>query len=630
MHLYSSTGKRRDLNFNLDGLNVITGKSSTGKSAIFEIIEYCMGRSSFNIPEGIIKEKVTWFAVIYSFESEEILVAKPVPAKGSLSCSKVMFRRGTNITPPQYQELQQNADDEYVIDILSAALGIVNNHTNVDEEHSRNSFKVNIKHTFYYLFLKQGLVTNKDQLLYRQNESFQPQAIKDSFPILFGGIDDEQIAKERRLRELERELKILNKRIKSLQDNNCENLDLAKQLYLEALSLGLIENEFDENFSLIEVIDILKIVLKKDLNNLKSSVVPDIEKIESHLKDLKVKRRNVLAELNYLKASERYTLGFNHEVDEQINRLKSIYVFENINESTFDSFPCGNIFSSIRDEIKSLEQELNVSNVEIPFLGGLMDGLEVEIIDLNKKIEEEELKLSSLISLDGDGNNSVIDQQNLVKGRISLFLDTVQISSVDTGIINERNRCQDLISRLESDMASESVDIKLDSVLSNISIYLSQYLKDSETEFSEYPARFDLKNLTLVFDRVGSPIQMNRTGSAQNHLSHHVNTYLALHKYAHTANRPIPKFLMIDQPSQVYFPTIESYQVLDGSIEKMVDGDIEAVTKFFKKLYDFSKSEVRGFQIIVTEHANLSEDWFQKSLVEIPWKKPPALVPLDW
>ncbi|WP_151791396.1 DUF3732 domain-containing protein [Acinetobacter soli] len=87
---------------------------------------------------------------------------------------------------------------------------------------------------------------------------------------------------------------------------------------------------------------------------------------------------------------------------------------------------------------------------------------------------------------------------------------------------------------------------------------------------------------------------------------------------------------MIDQPSQVYFPTIESYQVLDGSIEKMVDGDIEAVTKFFKKLYDFSKSEVRGFQIIVTEHANLSEDWFQKSLVEIPWKKPPALVPLDW
>ncbi len=630
IHLYNPSGERRDLNFNLNGLNVITGKSSTGKSAIFEIVEYCMGRSSFNVPEGIIKEKVSWFAIIYSFESEEILVAKPTPVHGNSSCTKVMLRRGANITPPEYQDLKQNTDDEYVTDILSDALGIVNNHTNVDVEHSRNSFKVNIKHTFYYLFLKQGLVTNKDQLLYRQNESYQPQTIKDSFPIIFGGVDDEQIAKERRLRDLERELKILNKRVKNLHDNNLENFDQAKQLYLEALSVDLIENELDEDFSIFEVIDILKKVQEYASNTAKFSVDTDIDKIESEQKILKSKRRDVLAELKYLKVNEKHTLGFNREVDEQINRLKSIYVFDSINENTFDNFPNGNIFASISGEIKSLEEELSLSNVEIPFLGGLIEDLENTIFDINKKIEEDELRLSSLIALSGDGNNTAIDQQNLVKGRISFFLETAQFSSIDTGAINNRDRCQDLITRLKSDMANDSIDIKLDSVLSNISIYLSQYLKDSETEFSEYPARFDLKNLTVVFDRVGSPIQMNRTGSAQNHLSHHVDTYLALHKYAHTANRPIPKFLMIDQPSQVYFPTLESYQALDGSVGDMVDGDIEAVTKFFKKLYDFSKNEVEGFQIIVTEHANLSDEWFQQSLVELPWKKPPALVPLDW
>ncbi|MGQ1614839.1 hypothetical protein ACT41Q_14375 [Acinetobacter baumannii] len=178
IHLYSSSGERRDLNFNLDGLNVITGKSSTGKSAIFEIVEYCMGRSSFNVPEGIIKEKVSWFAIIYSFDNLEILIAKPAPVKGNTSCSKVMFRSGICIEPPKYTELEQNTDDEYVTDILSDALGIPNNHTNVELDHSRDTFKVNIKHTFYYLFLKQGLVTNKDQLLYRQNESFQTPSYK--------------------------------------------------------------------------------------------------------------------------------------------------------------------------------------------------------------------------------------------------------------------------------------------------------------------------------------------------------------------------------------------------------------------------------------------------------------------
>ncbi|ENU08280.1 MULTISPECIES: DUF3732 domain-containing protein [Acinetobacter] len=630
IHLYSSSGERRDLNFNLDGLNVITGKSSTGKSAIFEIVEYCMGRSSFNVPEGIIKEKVSWFAIIYSFDNLEILIAKPAPINGNSSCSKVMFRSGVNIEPPRYTELEQNTDDEYVTDMLSDALGIPNNHTNVELDHSRDIFKVNIKHTYYYLFLKQGLVTNKDQLLYRQNESFQPQAIKDSFPIIFGGVDDEQIAKERRLRDLERDLKLLNKKVNNLQANNIDNFNQAKQLYLEALNVGLIEEDFNDKFSVLEVIEILKKVKDYKGNTDKISVDVDIDQIENELKLAKTKRREALGELNYLKINEKYTLGFNQEVDEQINRLRSIHVFDSINEKTFSDFPDKNIFASITNEIKSLQEELNSSNIEIPYLAGLIDSLENKIVEINEKIVEDESRLSSLIALIGDGNNTITDQQNLVKGRISFFLETVEFSSIDTGLINKRDKYQDLITRLKSDIAGESSDIKIDSVLSNISTYLTKYLRNSETEFSEYPARFDLKNLTVVFDRGNSPIPMNRTGSAQNHLNHHVDTYLALHKYAHTANRPLPKFLMIDQPSQVYFPTIESYQALDGSIENMIDGDIEAVTKFFKKLYDFSKSEVKNFQIIVTEHANLSDEWFQKSLVEIPWKKPPALVPLDW
>jgi DNA repair ATPase RecN len=63
IHIYSHDGRRRDLEFH-DGLNVITGRSSTGKSALSDIIEYCMGRSTFNVPEGFIRDRVAWFAVI--------------------------------------------------------------------------------------------------------------------------------------------------------------------------------------------------------------------------------------------------------------------------------------------------------------------------------------------------------------------------------------------------------------------------------------------------------------------------------------------------------------------------------------------------------------------------------------
>ena len=39
IHIYSHDSQRRDLQFKVDGLNVITGRSSTGKSALSEIIE---------------------------------------------------------------------------------------------------------------------------------------------------------------------------------------------------------------------------------------------------------------------------------------------------------------------------------------------------------------------------------------------------------------------------------------------------------------------------------------------------------------------------------------------------------------------------------------------------------------
>lgn len=38
------------------GVNVITGKSSTGKSAMIELFDYCFGSSEFTIPSGIITD----------------------------------------------------------------------------------------------------------------------------------------------------------------------------------------------------------------------------------------------------------------------------------------------------------------------------------------------------------------------------------------------------------------------------------------------------------------------------------------------------------------------------------------------------------------------------------------------
>lgn len=184
---------------------------------------------------------------------------------------------------------------------------------------------------------------------------------------------------------------------------------------------------------------------------------------------------------------------------------------------------------------------------------------------------------------------------------------------------------------LEKKVGADDSHDRLISILNNISAQVSRYIQTFEAEFSAFPARLDLNHLTVVFDRPDRPVPMSRTGGGENHLAYHLSALLALHLFAAKNNCPIPQFLLIDQPTQVYFPSEKVYQEADGSVLKTeADADLAAVRRLFELLLKFTQHDVPGFQLIVTEHANLRDQWFQDTLVESPWTKPPALVPEEW
>lgn len=62
--------------FRTHGLNIITGKSKTGKSAIIDIVDYCLGRGSFNVAEGTIRKKVACFGLHISKGTDEVIIAR--------------------------------------------------------------------------------------------------------------------------------------------------------------------------------------------------------------------------------------------------------------------------------------------------------------------------------------------------------------------------------------------------------------------------------------------------------------------------------------------------------------------------------------------------------------------------
>ncbi len=172
------------------------------------------------------------------------------------------------------------------------------------------------------------------------------------------------------------------------------------------------------------------------------------------------------------------------------------------------------------------------------------------------------------------------------------------------------------------------------SILNRIGREMTKLANRLELEFSGCPYRLDATGLTVIAD-ANKPIPMQRMGSGENWLGCHLITLLALHKHFIESKRPVPSFLIIDQPSQVYFPSMAAYKLLDGTKEGLGnlqpnDADISAVGRMFKTLYDLVDELSPNFQIIATEHANLPEIWYQESLVEPPWRDGRALIPKEW
>lgn len=640
IHIYSHDGQRRDLEFHVDGLNVITGRSSTGKSALSDIVEYCMGQSECNVPEGIIRDKVAWFAVLYQFPQEQVLIAKPAPEAGASSCSVAMERRGSTVSIPTFEELAVNTDDDAVTRLLSGMLGIPENRTAVPLDSSRNSFEATIKHTYYYLFQKQGLVTNKDQLFYRQNEQFQPQAIRDTLPILLGISTNDRFELEIKLRMAQRDLRISAKFLEEARQAIDTSEQKGLSLLSEARSVGIVPAIISTEGK-DEVFELLRGTLRWKPQSVPQDASDDISRLEKRIADLRQERRDLQTRTDSARQFAKEAGGFQSEAGEQRDRLLSIGALPRDPSTGEWQWPFAeknlglesSIATALLNEVTSLDTELAIVAGQRPRLDSYLADLDRQIRETADEIRSAEEQLAAaiatneLVSAMGNRNSAAAR----VVGRISLFLENLIPNSELVALEAKHERLRRRVVDLERRVGDDTSRERLTSILNNIAGYVSQFIRELEAEFSAFPVRIDLTNLTIMFDRPDRSVPMSRTGGGENHLAYHVSTLLALHLFAVKSDRPLPRFLMIDQPTQVYFPSEQVYKEADGSIQKTEeDADLAAVRRLFSWLRKFTEELAPGFQIIVTEHANLRDAWFQSALVEKPWSKPPALVPDNW
>lgn len=86
--LWLKNGKLRTLSFSNDKVNVITGNSKTGKTAILEIIDYCLcgSKETVVISYEHIAENVAWYGIRFFINDKVYTIARgEITEKGSFS-----------------------------------------------------------------------------------------------------------------------------------------------------------------------------------------------------------------------------------------------------------------------------------------------------------------------------------------------------------------------------------------------------------------------------------------------------------------------------------------------------------------------------------------------------------------
>ncbi len=493
----------------------------------------------------------------------------------------------------------------------------------------------NISHATFLLFQSQNRIADQTTLFYRQEEPFLGQAIKDTLPYFLGAATDDRFEQIQMLRRLRRELKLLEQRLQMEQSIATADDSRALTLLSEAEQYGLIEKgqETDSHEKLVAV-------LKGTLSWTPSTQIFDTNQAVNKLRGRRDSLAQLIEQLNQeVEAAKAFALdqrGFGDEVKEQRNRLESIGLYSTKLDGEASCPLCTGKLEKIPpsaeallNSMKRIDEQIEAVVRQRPRLERYIQEREERISSTKQQIEEIRLSLNAIYEQEEQMREQqlLIAKQARIVGRISLYLDSLNKRTDNSDLPVRIKKKEMEINRLEKKAGDSSVENRMVAILRIIGNQMTSWAKELNLEHSENAIDLDLKNLTVVAYTANGVIPMREMGSGENWVGCHLIALLGLHQWFVRESRPVPHFIFFDQPTQVYFP--QDLNHVDHSVDELGDEDRLAVRKMFQLIFKVAATLAPGLQIVITDHADLQEDWFQEAVCE-RWRNGNKLVPESW
>lgn len=633
--VFSHDGRRRILSLKSGKVNIITGASKTGKSALVDIVDYCYCSGECRVPEGPIRRSVSWFGLRLQLENGQAFIARRCPVARAASSEDCFVEIGSDVPIPEQNELRQTTNTKGLIALLTSWSGIRDNIHEPMTGQTRLALTASVRHALALCFQPQDEIIRRHQLFHGVEDTFFGQAMKDTLPYFLGAVDDEYVRKREELRRLREQLRAFDRQLSELKSLRGDGVSKASTLLAQARDAGLstiIADSWEE--TVVGLQKVATTLIAATDNSLPGG--QEYSRLLTERERLLEIQRRLVEEISSARAFEQDEKGYSKEAVEQKARLSSIGIFDGMEpghacplcaqdlpilKSVPSAVQIQSVLANVSSKLESVSRassqvEKAISEIETKLLRVKSD------LAINRT-EMEAVQKSSRKLQDFKDEGA---KKALILGRVSLYLESLP-DLPDTQLLEAQAiQLRDQCALLEAELSDDGIKDRIDSITSILGTRMTDWARNLELEHSKFPLRLNIKKLTIVADTADGPVPMDRMGSGENWVGYHLIGHLALHEWFTQRGRPVPRFLFLDQPSQVYFPPEKD---VDGSMTMVGEDDRLAVSRMFRFVFDVVEKLVPGFQVIITEHADINEPWYQEAVVE-RWRHGLKLVPDDW
>ncbi|MEU1932494.1 DUF3732 domain-containing protein [Streptomyces sp. NPDC053741] len=631
-------GQMRTVPFQLGALNIVTGDSRRGKSALLTIIDYCLASSDYPVKAGKVRTYVSTYAITLTKPGEQLFVARQAPKDNAkTSTTMCVLTQAPGSPPSALEDLRFTTPEDTAKAYLSDFCGI-DKTVRVPAVGKNTLIAPSIRHALFFCFQAQNEVANPDVLFHSQGEEWRPNTIRGVVPYFLGAVDPEQALLHNKLRNLRRDLADNEAKLAVSADRTPAS-GQAQALLTEAVEVGLLPPQTGAQTA-DDVLQLLR-RLRNELTH--GSALRPHESDSDPLATLHARRAELRrdfalarAQIADLKGTLAENDEFSDQAIEQRARLTSLSLLrQDADASDLERCPvCDSTIPSANDTIAGLTRDLalldgdlGVIRNDTPAIRRLIADREDRLQELRSELARNQEQVQELTTSLRTTQQEPDDLRRaaIVQGRISLYVDTMAQQAAAPRVLDRRDDLREQIAELEEQLSGSTQDERLTSFLSLINQDIREKARRLDLDFAASPIRLDLNRLTVIADTADGPVQLKDMGSAENHLGYHVSTLLSLHEWFTNHQSPVPHVLVLDQPSQVYFPAEPTGE------EVLQTNDRTHLLNIYEAIHRTLQQLDGKMQVIVMEHADLDDPAFSQHVVE-RWRygNNSGLVPSTW